>query len=147
MSAFVNTIEVLGDDAVIDSIIQNTITEFKDNIVTLVGSYVFHRCTKLKMVDMPSVTLIKQNAFAECWSLTAVILRSSTLVSLENTNAFNKAYHFLGTVSEDYNPDGLTDGYIYVPAALVDSYKAATNWSTYADQIRAIEDYPDITGG
>ena len=26
-------------------------------------------------------------------------------------------------------------------AALVDSYKAATNWSTYADQIRALEDY------
>jgi hypothetical protein len=38
-------------------------------------------------------------------------------------------------------------GYIYVPAALVDSYKGATNWSTYAAQIRAIEDYPEITGG
>ena len=23
----------------------------------------------------------------------------------------------------------------------------STTWSTYADQIRAIEDYPDITGG
>ena len=38
-------------------------------------------------------------------------------------------------------------GYVYVPSALVNSYKSATNWSTYADQIRAIEDYPDITGG
>ena len=38
-------------------------------------------------------------------------------------------------------------GYIYVPAALVDSYKAAGNWQYYADQIRAIEDYPEITGG
>ena len=38
-------------------------------------------------------------------------------------------------------------GYIYVPAALVDSYKAAANWQNYADQIRAIEDYPEITGG
>ena len=38
-------------------------------------------------------------------------------------------------------------GYIYVPRALVNSYKAATNWSTFASQIRAIEDYPDITGG
>lgn len=37
-------------------------------------------------------------------------------------------------------------GYIYVPSALVDAYKAATNWSTYANQIRAIEDYPDICG-
>lgn len=32
-------------------------------------------------------------------------------------------------------------GYIYVPSALVDGYKAATNWSTYADQFRALEDY------
>ena len=38
-------------------------------------------------------------------------------------------------------------GYIYVPKALVDSYKSATNWTTYASQIRAIEDYPDVTGG
>jgi hypothetical protein len=38
-------------------------------------------------------------------------------------------------------------GYIYVPATLVDTYKAGTNWSTHADQIRAIEDYPEITGG
>lgn len=32
-------------------------------------------------------------------------------------------------------------GYIYVPSALVDSYKTATNWVTYADQFRALEDY------
>lgn len=32
-------------------------------------------------------------------------------------------------------------GYIYVPRALVDTYKAATNWSTIADQFRALEDY------
>ena len=32
-------------------------------------------------------------------------------------------------------------GYIYVPRNLVDSYKAETNWSAYAEQIRALEDY------
>ena len=35
----------------------------------------------------------------------------------------------------------------YVPAALLDNYKAATNWSARADNIYAIEDYPDICGG
>lgn len=37
----------------------------------------------------------------------------------------------------------LTEGecYFYVPESLVETYKAATNWSTYADRIRAIEDY------
>ena len=32
-------------------------------------------------------------------------------------------------------------GYIYVPATLLDSYKTATNWSTYADKFRVLEDY------
>ena len=32
-------------------------------------------------------------------------------------------------------------GYIYVPAALLETYKTATNWSTYAAQFRALEDY------
>ena len=36
-------------------------------------------------------------------------------------------------------------GYIYVPAELVETYKTTSNWETYADQIRAIEDYPEIT--
>lgn len=35
----------------------------------------------------------------------------------------------------------------YVSTSLVETYKSATNWSTYAEQIRAIEDYPEITGG
>ena len=39
------------------------------------------------------------------------------------------------------------DSGIYVPRALVNEYKNATNWTVYADYIRAIEDYPDITGG
>lgn len=33
-------------------------------------------------------------------------------------------------------------GAIYVPSELVDSYKIATNWSTYADQIYPISAYP-----
>ena len=36
---------------------------------------------------------------------------------------------------------------LYVPRDLVDSYKVATNWSSIADKIFAIEDYPEIDGG
>lgn len=38
--------------------------------------------------------------------------------------------------------------YIYVPANMVEAFKTADYWSTYANQIRAIEDYTDegITG-
>ena len=38
-------------------------------------------------------------------------------------------------------PIGQGTGYIYVPSALVNTYKSANYWSTYANQIRAIEDY------
>ena len=34
-------------------------------------------------------------------------------------------------------------GYVYVPSAQVDNYKANSGWSAYANQIRALEDYPD----
>lgn len=33
-------------------------------------------------------------------------------------------------------------GWIYVPSDLVDTYKSATNWSAYADQIVSIDEYP-----
>lgn len=39
-------------------------------------------------------------------------------------------------------PIGNGNGYIYVPKELVADYKAAENWSTYADKIRSLDDYP-----
>ena len=81
-------------------------------------------------IDDESIVNIGTYAFAGCESLSVVILRSTTMATLENANAFESTPIADGT------------GYIYVPAELVDGYKE--NWSTYADQIRAIEDYPDI---
>jgi hypothetical protein len=40
-----------------------------------------------------------------------------------------------------------SNAYIYVPAVMVDSYKADAQWSNHAVRIRAIEDYPEICGG
>lgn len=246
MAEFINTIDVLGDDAVIDSIIQRTITEFKDNTLETVGKYAFYGCTALETVDMPNatsigesafygsgpltdvnfpnVTKIENNAFRaakltranfpelpasassafyDCKSLTqanfpklttvastmfsgcdkltevnipnatviegsafqyctalmkldcpkvtaingtnvfgtfnsncmnTLILRSETMCTLANTGSF-------GTGANANTAIGKGNGYIYVPRALVDSYKAATNWSTYATQFRALEDY------
>ena len=33
-------------------------------------------------------------------------------------------------------------GYIYVPDDLVDQYKVATNWATYASQIKGLSEIP-----
>lgn len=63
MADFINTVDVLGDDAVIDSIINRTITEFKDDSVITIGPSAFYGCKQLTEVDCPAVTIIDQNAF------------------------------------------------------------------------------------
>ena len=101
-------------------------------VAATVMDYAFSGCSALTTIDFPAVTSISSNAFKSCKSLTAIILRSGTMATLGNTNAFSGMPISGGT------------GYVYVPSALVDSYKTANNWSTYASQIRAIEDYPEI---
>ena len=101
----------------------------------------FSNCTALVRADFAKATTIGTYTFEKCYRLKAVILRSTTLCELDNTSAFNNCYHYLGTVNSTYNPNGSKDGYIYVPSALVNTYKTATNWSTYASQFRALESY------
>lgn len=104
--------------------------------ITSVSSSSFYTCTKLKHVDCGQVRGINAQAFNGCSSLTELILRKTdSICALYNVNGIGNSAIGKGT------------GYVYVPSALIDTYKAATNWSTYADQIRAIEDYPDICGG
>lgn len=105
------------------------------------GYAAFQNCRKLESADFSSLTNIASQLFYNCYSLKSVVLRSETVCTLANTNAFQNCYHILGTVNATYNPTGAKDGYFYVPRALVDSYKAMTNWVTYATQFRALEDY------
>jgi hypothetical protein len=148
--SFVNTVDIIGDEALTNSIIDRSITEIADNLVTSIGDFafygcklttanfpavtsigtnVFRQCSTLTTVDFSVITSIDSFAFCDCSGLTALILRSETRCSLNSTNVFNYSSIESGT------------GYIYVPRALVDSYKAASNWSTYSAQFRALEDY------
>ena len=121
-------------------LIQRAITEITIGCETI-GHSAFRGSSDLTKVDFPAATVIQVQVFAYCYSLTTIILRNTTLCRLANVNAFQNCYHFYGTADATYNPNGLKDGYIYVPASLVDSYKTATNWSTFATQFRALEDY------
>lgn len=87
----------------------------------------------LEVADFASATSIDQFAFQECKALTTLILRSQTLCTTADAR-----YVFR------FTPIASGTGYIYVPAALIEDYKVAANWSTYAAQFRAIEDYPEI---
>lgn len=69
MSDFVNTCDVIGDKALTDSIIDRSVTEYRDDVVTRIGTNAFNGCTKLQTVDCPSVTYIEGNPFANCNSI------------------------------------------------------------------------------
>ena len=110
-------------------------------LVTAIKTAALSSCTTLTTLDLPSVTFLDDQAFGDCISLETLILRSDTVCTM----AYQTALTSWNGATSSLIAQG--KGYVYVPAALVDSYKAATNWSVFADQIRAIEDYPDITGG
>lgn len=106
-----------------------------------ISTYAFYGCAKLKRLEFNRASSIAGNAFNGCTNLAALILRRGSLVTLSATSAFT------GTKIAG------TGGYIYVPKTLDDgsdgvaTYQAASNWSTYSSKFRAIEDYPEITGG
>jgi hypothetical protein len=106
----------------------------------VIGSSAFQNCAKLERFDTCETNLYKAT-FSGCKSLAVLILRSGTICNLANANALENTAIANGT------------GFIYVPKTLedgsdgVETYRAHSNWSVYADQIRAIEDYPEICGG
>ncbi len=105
-------------------------------VATGLAQNVFYSCGSLAKADFGVASKINQAAFAYCESLVALILRKSDSICTlaVATNGFQGSAIANGT------------GYIYVPAALIETYKTATNWVNYASQFRAIEDYPDICG-
>jgi hypothetical protein len=72
MSERLDTIEALGDDAVIVLLIARTITEYIDSTLDKVGEAGFADCSKLKTVDLPNVTHLGIGAFTHCYELSSV---------------------------------------------------------------------------
>ena len=80
----------------------------------------FGGCTKLKKVDIGVTTeFMRTEVFIGCTSFDTLILRGNSVSTLSNVNNFNG-----GAFAE-----GASGGTIYVPSALIESYKTATNWS------------------
>ena len=97
-----------------------------------IGQSAFNKCSKMSSADFSNVSaIVGEYAFSSCSTLVALILRSATVVNLGATNAFSSTPMTKTTGK----------GYIYVPAALVENYKAATNWSSFEARIRALESY------
>lgn len=104
--------------------------------LTTVSTQVFYGCTKLQHADCGLLGNLPAQTFNACSALTELILRkSNSICTLSNVNAINNT------------PIGKGTGYVYVTSALKEDYASNTNWSAFAEQIRAIEDYPEICGG
>ena len=123
-----STIQTLGDYA----FSKRTALTSVEVSATSVGQYAFDRCEGLTTADFTSADPVTINPFAfnGCTELNACLIRSTTLSTLSNANAFNGTGIARG------------EGGIYVPASLLDSYKSASNWSTYANNIYPIGAYP-----
>ena len=113
--------------------------------VTDIGNYAFDDCVSLASITIPNgVTTIKSSAFANCESLASITIPNG--VTSIKTYAF---YYCGGIAFYDFSnhtsvpalssttafQEIAADCQIRVPAALVDTWKAATNWSTYASYI------------
>lgn len=93
--------------------------------ITTIGDYAFQDCKGLTIVDIPpNITGLGTYSFTGCNNLKTIVLRSLTLITWK-TNCF---------------PSASSVDNIYVPSSLVDSYKTATGWKSYANKISSIEE-------
>lgn len=111
-----------------------------------IGEEAFYGCTGLRSVTVPNgVTLIDVKAFGKCSNLQSIDFPSS-VVALGNQMLYNCSSLTSVTFRMETPPiisafalDGIPATCpIYVPAASVEAYKAANNWSARADYIQAI---------
>ena len=98
-----------------------------------------------------AVTNVKDNAFDECLSLTTVDLTATAAVTI-GTDAFTSSSNLAHLVIRSQSMASLSNaaaisgrimtrnGAVYVPAGLVDTYKADSLWGLYP--IKPISEYP-----
>ena len=120
-----------------------------------IRSNTFRYCSALEEVKLPKVTGISNGAFAYCIHLRKLeiggAIKSITTAFLTGTSAFEALIlSGITTVptlsSAAFNNTSIGGGtaYVYVPRAYENTIKVSTTWSNYANQIRSIEDYPDV---
>lgn len=110
--------------------------------LTSIPDYCFSGCYSLESITIPgTVTNIGANAFSNCASLKSITIPAN--VTQIGGNAFSSTYnideyHIMATTPPTLGSSVFSRygrALIYVPSASLATYKAATNWSTYADWI------------
>ncbi len=101
--------------------------------LTTTNTSALANCTSLKKADLGLAGSLANNLFLNSTNLETLILRKKNKIcSCGYSSAIGTTKIASGT------------GYIYVPSSLVANYKTSNDYKNYANQIRAIEDYPEI---
>lgn len=116
----------------------------------------FEGCSAIKKIKLPSLKYLMYGAFGtnkyrfpEALRVFDVLLDDGTKPSsFQATEVFNYSENLmvvirteLGVASLNTSPVANETLTFYVPDALVESYKTATNWSKYAEQIHPLSEY------
>ena len=111
-------------------------------------SGMYSGCSKLRLIEIYNYNISSAsnaNQFAaSCYSLKALVFRSFGEKYIAGTSMFLNCYHILGTQDSTYNPQGLRDGYIYMPRDMIEKVSKTNPWDSFISigvQIRALEDY------
>lgn len=78
--SFVNTREILGDQATLDALIAHTLAELKEDGVTTLANYALYKNDGLVTVEMPNLLTVGSHAFRDCTALTTIIVPGLTNV-------------------------------------------------------------------
>lgn len=117
------------------------------------ASNTFRQCYALTEIVLPKVAEMAGNTFYQCSNIESIDLPVCSKITSGQFYAANNTLYFIlrntsgvcVNESSELFPSSTKiaqgTGHIYVPAALIASYKSATNWARYESAFRALEDY------
>lgn len=117
--------------------------------VERIEDYGFNYCTGLTEIELPKCKFIAGQSFNSCGKLEKVVAPMCEQIGGHALTASKLSCLVLGgdkvcvlgnAAAIETTPMKNGTGFIYVPDNLVDSYKAAKNWSTYASQIKPLSE-------
>lgn len=108
------------------------LTDVSVPALQILNNSAFSNCYSLATISLPAATTISAGVFVKCYNLKSLYLMGSSLCALKNSNAFTS------TPIGGYSTSAGTYGSIYVPASMLASYKAATNWTYFSNRMVGI---------
>lgn len=144
------TVEPASGKSLAAQIVDRSVTEITAEDlkgINAIGSYAFINSFNLTSIMIPNtVTRIYYYAFRGCNKLTGVVIQNGVIQIDDRAfqNCTNlSSVKMLPTTPPILGPevfDGITaDLQIIVPKGTLETYKAATNWSAYADKMVEVD--------